>query len=409
MKTSDTRRMSPWVMVACGAAIVTLSMGARQAFGLFLLPMSGDIAIDRESFGLAIAIQSLLFGLVQPSVGAAADRHGAGRVIAVGALLYAGGLALAATVGSALGINASLGVLVGLALAGTTFVVVLGAIGRVVNADQRGRAFGIVTAGGSVGQFLVVPFTQEVIDLAGWRETLLVLAGLMLLIVALARGVTGRAPREALADGTDTGSWQALRQASRHSGFLLLNAGFFVCGFHITFLSTHLPAYLGDGGLDATIGAASLALIGLFNIFGSYYFGFCAGRYRKKHVLTWLYLARAGVITLFVALPLSATSALVFSAAIGFLWLGTVPLTSGLVGQIFGMRHLSLLFGVVFMSHQFGSFFGAWAAGWSYTLTGSYDQSWIASIVLALVAAALHWPIRDTPIVAAEARPVTTA
>ena len=391
-------RVSPWVMVTCGAAIVTLSMGARQAFGLFLLPMSGDIAIDRESFGLAIAIQSLLFGLVQPSVGAAADRHGAGRVIVAGALLYAGGLALAATVGSALGINASLGVLVGLALAGTTFVVVLGAIGRVVSEKQRGRAFGIVTAGGSVGQFLVVPFTQEIIGVAGWRETLLVLAGLMLIIIALARGVTGRAPRDELADGVDTGSWQALRRASSHSGFLLLNAGFFVCGFHITFLSTHLPAYLGDGGLDASIGANSLALIGLFNIFGSYYFGFCADRYRKKHVLTWLYLGRAGVISLFILMPLSSASALIFSAAIGFLWLGTVPLTSGLVGQIFGMRHLSLLFGVVFMSHQFGSFFGAWAAGWSYTLTGSYDQTWIASIVLALVAAALHWPIRDTPV-----------
>lgn len=379
--------VSPWLMIACGAAIVTLSMGARQAFGLFLLPMSGDITIDREAFGLAIAIQSLLFGLIQPSVGAAA-----------GALLYAAGLGLAATVGDALGINLTLGVLVGLALSGTTFVVVLGAIGRVVPAHQRGRAFGIVTAGGSVGQFLVVPFTQEIMDLIGWRETLFVLAGLMLVIVALARGVTGRAPRDEIVNPVDTGSWQALRRASRHSGFLLLNAGFFVCGFHITFLSTHLPAYLGDGGLDASIGAASLALIGLFNIFGSYYFGFCADRYRKKHVLAWLYLARAGVISVFLLLPLTAASALAFSGAIGFLWLGTVPLTSGLVGQIFGMRHLSLLFGVVFMSHQIGSFFGAWAAGWAYGVTGSYDEAWIASIALALVATALHWPIRDTPL-----------
>lgn len=385
-------------MVACGAAIVTLSMGARQAFGLFMLPMAQDIAINRETFGLAIAIQNLLFGLVQPSVGALADRYGAGRTIVIGAIVYAAGLALTATVGSSLGVTLTLGTLVGVALAGTTFVVVLGAVGRVVPENQRGKAFGIVTAGGSIGQFLVVPFTQEIINLSDWRTTMLVLAGLMMIMIALARGVTGRAEPQALAaDGSiGEGSWAALKRASQHSGFLLLNAGFFVCGFHIAFLSTHLPAYLADAGLSGSIGAASLALIGLFNIFGSFFFGYCSDHYSKKHVLSYLYFARAVVIVIFLLVPLSTTSALMFASAIGFLWLGTVPLTSGLVGQIFGVRHLSLLFGVVFMSHQFGSFFGAWAAGWSYRVTGSYDEAWMASIVLALLAAALHWPIRDT-------------
>ncbi|GAB3673244.1 MFS transporter [Salinisphaera aquimarina] len=395
------QRVSPWVMVACGATIVTLSMGARQAFGLFMLPMAHDIVVNRETFGLAIAIQNLLFGLVQPSVGAAADRYGAGRTIVIGALVYAAGLALTATIGTSMGVNLTLGLLVGVALAGTTFVVILGAVGRVVPAHQRGKAFGIVTAGGSIGQFLVVPFTQEIINVSDWRTTMLVLAGMMLIIVALARGVTGRADPHALNDDGSVGesSWAALKRASKHSGFLLLNAGFFVCGFHIAFLSTHLPAYLSDAGLSGSIGAGALALIGLFNIFGSFFFGYCSDRYSKKHVLSYLYFARAVVIVIFLLVPLSATSALVFASSIGFLWLGTVPLTSGLVGQIFGVRHLSLLFGVVFMSHQFGSFFGAWAAGWSYRVTGSYDEAWIASIALALLAAALHWPIRDAPVV----------
>ena len=392
------RRASPWLLVACGATIVTLSMGARQAFGLFMVPMAQDVGVDRAAFGLAIAIQNLLFGLVQPSVGALADRYGAGRTIAAGGLVYAAGLAATATAGSAAGVNVSLGVLVGLALAGTTFVVILGAVGRVVPAERRGRAFGIVTAGGSVGQCLVVPVVQTLIEGLGWRATLYVLAGLMLLVVVLARGVTGRA---AAPDAAAPGAGFGLRAAAGHSGFWLLNAGFFVCGFHIAFLSTHLPAYLSDRGVDAAIGAAALAVIGLFNVFGSYFFGYCGDRYRKKHVLAWLYVARAAVIALFLLAPLGATSALLFAAAIGFLWLGTVPLTSGLVGEIFGMRNLSLLFGVVFMSHQFGSFFGAWAAGWSYTVTGDYDQAWLASLALALIAAALHWPIRDTPLASA--------
>lgn len=398
MSRTTGSNVAPWVMVACGATIVTLSLGTRQAFGLFMVPMAGDITLDRAGFGLAIAVQNLLWGLVQPSVGALADRYGAGRTLAAGGGLYAAGLAAAALAGNALGVNLTLGALVGLALAGTTFVVVLGAVGRVVPPERRGRAFGIVTAGGSVGQFLVVPFVQAIIDGLGWRATFGVLAVLVLAIVGLALGVTGRAQRT-VADSGDAahGAMHALRHAGGHSGFWLLNAGFFVCGFHVAFVATHLPAYLEDSGLDANIGALALALIGLFNVFGSSYFGFCSDRYRKKHVLSLLYLSRAGVFALFLAVPLSPAAALVFAAAIGFLWLGTVPLTSGLVGQIFGFRHLSLLFGIVFMSHQFGSFFGAWAAGWSYTATGSYAIAWTASIALALAAAALHAPVRDKP------------
>jgi predicted MFS family arabinose efflux permease len=388
----------PWIVVVVAAGVVTLSMGVRQSFGLFLRPMALDIEVGREAFGLAIALQNLLFGLVQPFVGALADKHGAGRVAAGGALLYAAGLVAAAMSGSALGLQLSLGVLVGAALSATTFVVVLGAVGRVVRPENRGTAFGIVTAGGSLGQFLVVPAAQGMIDAFGWRMALVLLAGLVGLIVALAVGVSGR-PQDSGqgSSGSAVSLNAALREAAGHSGFWLLNAGFFVCGFHIAFIATHFPAFLTDRGLAPATGAWALALIGLFNIFGSYAFGRAADRYRKKYVLAGIYLARGVLMVGFLAVPTTNASALTFAAIMGFLWLGTVPLTSGLVGQIFGVRYLSTLFGIVFLSHQVGSFFGAWTAGLAFEATGSYDAIWAASVALALAATLLHWPIRDAP------------
>jgi predicted MFS family arabinose efflux permease len=393
--------LSPWVVVACGAAIVTLAMGARQSFGLFMRPIAFDLDIGREPFGLALALQNLLWGLAQPVVGGLADRYGAGWVTAVGAAIYAAGLALAAVVGNALGLQLTLGVLVGLALSGTTFVVVLGAVGRVVRPEQRGLAFGITTAAGSFGQFLVVPIAQAMIDGLGWRTALLATAGLVSLVGLLAIGIAGR-PGGDGAGAQNLTMREALAQAARHRGYWLLNGGFFVCGFHVAFIGVHLPAFLSDSGLQPAIGAWALALIGLFNIFGSYLFGWSADHYRKKHVLAGIYLARAVAIAAFLAVPITTVSALVFAAAIGFLWLGTVPLTSSLVGQIFGVRYLSMLFGTVFLSHQVGSFLGAWAAGWAYDALGSYDAVWITAILLGLAAAALHWPIEDAPL----ARPV---
>lgn len=387
----------PWIVIACAAFIVTLAMGVRQAFGLFLPPMSIELHIDRGTFGLAIAISNLVFGLAQPFVGALGDKYGAGGVVFFGALLYALGLIGSAWVGSALGLHLTLGFIVGVALSATTFVVVLGAVGRVVPPERRSLAFGIVTAGGSLGQFLVVPFAAKLLGDTGYHMALIVLAGLVALCAVLAIGVAGK-PAAPVEEGPRQSLTEALREAAGNRSYWLLNAGFFVCGFHIAFIATHFPAYLADKGLGLTTGATALALVGLFNIFGSYLFGMSGDIWRKQYVLSGLYAARGVVIALFLILPLTNASALVFAAVMGFLWLGTVPLTSGLVGQIFGVRYLSTLYGIVFLSHQVGSFFGAWAAGWLYDRTGSYDLAWTASIALALFAALVHLPIRDRPV-----------
>jgi predicted MFS family arabinose efflux permease len=386
-----------WIVVACAALIVTLTMGVRQSFGLFMPQMSVTLGIGRESFGLAIAIQNLLFGLAQPFVGAIADRFGAGRIVLGGAILYIIGLAGAAMAGGALGLHLSFGLLIGLALSASTFVVVLGAVGRVVSPERRTLAFGIVTAGGSLGQFLVVPAAQLLLGELGYRVALIALSGLIALVALLALGVAGRPTGPAEGEVRQS-LREALREAAAQPGYWLLNAGFFVCGFQLVFIGTHFPAYLNDRGLGLEIGASALALIGLFNIFGSYLFGLSGDHWRKKYVLSGIYAARAVVMLLFLALPLTAATALVFAAAMGFLWLGTVPLTSGLVSQIFGIRYLSMLYGIVFMSHQLGSFFGAWIAGYVYDRSGSYDAVWIASILLALLAALVHLPIRDAPV-----------
>lgn len=394
--TSSPR--NPWIVLICAATLVTIAMGIRQSFGLFLRPVELEIGVGREAFGLAIAVQNLILGLAQPLVGALADKHGAGRVAAAGGALYALGLALAAGISGALGLNLTLGVLVGFAMTGVTFVVAIGAAVRAVPPEKRGLAAGIVTAGGSVGQFLLVPVAQGLIGAFGWRGTLLIYAALAATMVLLAIGIAGR-PKLPEAGTTGSQSFgEALREAAGHSGFWLLNAGFFVCGFHVAFVGTHLPAFLVDKGLDPAVGARALALVGLFNILGSYVFGMSADRWRKKHVLAGIYLARAVAMALFLAFPITSLSATLFACALGFLWLGTVPLTSGLVGQIFGVRYVSTLFGIVFLSHQLGSFFGAWGAGYAYATTGSYDLAWQISIAIAVFAALLHWPIRDAPV-----------
>ncbi len=385
-----------WIVIACGAAIVTLAMGVRQAFGLFLPQMSAELGISRASFGLALALQNLLFGLVQPFVGAIADKHGGGRVLAFGALLYIAGLVGASLASNALGLHLSFGVAIGMALAATTFVVILGVVGRMVPPQQRSMAFGIVTAGGSLGQFLVVPAGQMLLSEMGYRLALIVFAGMIALCIPLARGLAG-APAPVETDEAPQPLGDVLRDASRHSGYWLLNLGFFVCGFHVAFIATHFPAYLDDKGLGLQIGASALALIGLFNIFGSYVFGVSGDRWRKKWLLSGIYGGRAVVITWFLLTPLSSMSALVFASAMGFLWLGTVPLTSGIVGQIFGIRYLSTLYGIVFLSHQVGSFFGAWAAGYAFDVTGNYDAAWAFSIGLAVLATLVHLPINDAP------------
>jgi MFS family permease len=393
-----TSMKRPWVVIACAAFIVTLAMGVRQSFGLFLPQMSVDIGISRSDFGLAMALQNLLFGLVQPFVGALADKHGAGRVVVAGALLYALGLIGAAFATDAIGLHISFGIFIGMAQSATTFVVVLGAVGRVVSAEKRSSAFGIVTAGGSLGQFLVVPLASMLLGDVGYQQTLWIMAGLVALCGLLAIGVAGRSDGGTTLALEEQSAREALREAAVHRGYWLLNAGFFVCGFHIAFIATHLPAYLDDKGLGIDIGAQVLALVGLFNILGSYVFGRAGDVLRQKYVLSALYTARSIVIALFLFLPLTHASALVFAGAMGFLWLGTVPLTSGIVGRIFGVRYLSMLYGIVFLSHQIGSFFGAWMAGLIFDWAGSYDIAWGFAIALGLFAGLVHLPIADAPV-----------
>lgn len=392
--------MSPqlWVIILCGATAMTLSLGIRASFGLFLGPMSVDLAMSREAFAIALAAQNLLWGIVAPFAGAIADKYGPIRVCMVGGVVYAAGLVLAAS-GASVGV-VQLGLAaVGIALGIAGFSVVLGAVGRAAPPEHRSLALGIASAGGSFGQFAIVPVSQAFVTSYGWSTALMLLAAISFMLVPLAYGLGERK----LVPGMNQTLGDAVREASGHSGFWFLTAGFFVCGFQVTFVAVHLPAFIADKGLPAWLGAASLSLIGLFNIAGTLIAGWLGGHYRKKYVLSLLYLLRSLAFVLFLVAPVSETSVLVFGAALGFLWLGTVPLTSGLVAQIFGPAYMSMLYGGVFLSHQLGSFLGAWLGGRVYDATGSYDAIWWASVALGIAAAILHAPIADKPLVRAPA------
>ena len=384
------------IAIFCGALTVVISMGVRQSFGLFLQPVSHDLEIGRRVFSFAIALQNLIFGL--PLLALVADRFGARWVVLAGGFLYGAGFLLLPAAETPLDLYLVLGLLKGLALSSITYVVVLGAVARVVPQERRGSAFGIVTAAGSCGTFALVPGIHWLISNFGWQVSFTLLSIPACMIIMASLGF----PRHLSATTAESGRSeltfsQTLRRALRHSGYWLLTGGFFVCGFHVSFIATHLPAFLTDSGLSPATSAASLALIGLFNIVGSYLFGFLGDRYRKKYLLSILYFSRALVISLFILFPLSDDSALIFSGAIGLLWLATVPLTSGTVAQIFGARYLSTLYGIVFFSHQLGSFAGIWLGGIIHDSTGSYVGIWIAAIALGLLAALLHLPIADKP------------
>jgi predicted MFS family arabinose efflux permease len=382
--------------IACGAFIVLLSFGIRSGFGLFLQPISLDLGWGREVFALALAIQNLLWGLSQPFVGALADKWGTARTVVGGGLLYALGVYLMSTTTSPAELYFSAGVLIGLGLSGTGFGVVLAAVARSVPPERRSVALGITTAVGSLGQFLLPPIGQALLSAYGWQSALALLAFGSIAMVLAAGGLRGRVQTSGHGHQTIR---QALVEAGAHSGYLYLTAGFFVCGWHVAFIAVHLPAYLADGGLSTEVAAWCLALVGLFNVIGSYAAGVLGGRLSKKYCLSFLYAARAVLILAFIMLPLSPASALVFSAIMGLLWLSTVPLTSGLVAQIFGPRYMATLFGIVFLSHQVGSFLGVWLGGYLYDVYGSYDLIWWLSVALGLLAALLHWPIdeREVP------------
>ena len=383
------------VVVAVAALALCLIMGARQTFGLFLQPITSDLGWGRETFALSMAVQNLLWGLAQPFVGAVADRYGSGRVLALGTLGYAAGLYLMSVSTTVTTFHLSAGVLIGVALSATTFAVVLGAVGRAVPPQRQSMALGLASAGGSFGQFAMIPTGQAFISAYGWSTALVILAALSLLVVPLAALLTGRAEGGAGLAGGGQSLRQALAEARRHSGFLYLTTGFFVCGFQVVFIGVHFPAYLTDNEITPQRAALALGLIGFFNIIGSLGCGALGARYSKKDVLTILYLARGVATLLFLVVPISDLSVLLYASVIGLLWLGTVPLTSGLVAQVFGPRYLTTLFGIVFFSHQLGAFLGVWLGGYLFDATGSYDIVWWLVVALSLAAALLHWPIDE--------------
>jgi predicted MFS family arabinose efflux permease len=394
---SDSAKRIFWTVVISAALVASLGMGIRQNFGLFLPSMTADLGLGREAFAFAMALQNILWGIFTPITGALADKYGSGKMIALGGIVYAGGLYIMSGATDVTDLNIGAGLFIGFGQAAAGFAVLLAAVARRVPAEKRSLALGIATAGGSFGQFYMAPVSLGLIEAIGWSTALLYIAGLAMVMVALAKALTGSSADTREGDSART-MGQAMREAAGHKGYLYLSAGFFVCGFQISFIAVHFPAYLLDAGFTAVTGATAIALIGFFNIIGTYACGALGGRYSKKYLLSALYFLRAILVAVFLMMPVTELTVLVFASAMGVLWLGTVPLTSGLVAQIFGVRYMSTLFGVVFFSHQVGSFIGVWWGGWSYDATGSYDQVWIASIVLGLLAALLHLPISERPL-----------
>ena len=394
---------TPALVLICGAMILVLSLGIRQSYSLFAQPMSVDLAWGRGNFTFAMALSNLIWGLAQPFFGAWADRKGAGRVVAVSGLLFAGGLALMPLATTPLMLDLSAGLLVGLGLSGVTFAVILGAVGRAFPPERRSLALGIASSGGAFGQFLMLPFGEILISAVGWQSALLVLAGTVLASVPLAAAMVER-QRPLHADATPPSLRETLRRACAHTGFRYMTAGFFVCGFQVAFILGQLPAYLLDVKMAPIVGVSALALTGLFNIAGPIVSGYLGGRLSKKYLLSGIYILRALIVTMFLGLPVSPLTACVFAAGAGFLWLSTVPLTCGLIAQIFGVRFVSALFGIVFLSYQLGNIAGMWLAGHSLEPGGSYDLVWFGGIASGVIAAMLNVLIDERPLQGAEVR-----
>jgi len=391
---SDWR--TPTVVLICGGLILTLGMGIRHGFGLFLQPMTADLHWGRETFALALAVQNLVWGATQPFAGMLADKHGSGRVVLGGVLLYVLGLALMAHPGAPWTFVLSAGVLIGIGLSGITFSVISGVLGRAYPPEKRSMALGISAAAGSFGQFAMLPLTQTLLSHVGWYGALLALAAVGLLMAPLAAAMVERHARQEHTFAQS--AREAMREAMGHRGYVLLTLGFFVCGFQVVFVGVHLPSYLLDKGLPPRVGVTALALIGLFNIVGTYTTGWLGARMPKRYILSFIYFARAVVIALFIWLPLSALSVYAFAVALGLLWLSTVPPTNSIVGQVFGVRYMAMLTGVTFFSHQIGSFLGAWLGGFLFDRLGNYDLVWYLSIALGVVAGLINLPIDEREI-----------
>jgi len=397
--TTRSGNTVPWLIIICGCLIAALTFGPRSAMGFFQLPMLAEKGWDRTTFGLAMAIQNLCWGLGQPIFGAIADRFGTWRVLTLGAVLYALGLYLMASADSPGMLHLSGGVLVGLGVAAGSFSIVLAAFARNTNPNNRSMVFGIGTAAGSAGMFIFAPISQGLIDAYGWSDTLVYMSIAMLVIPVLAIPLIGNSSsgKVSQAEIQQTLS-QALSEAFGHRSYMLLVSGFFVCGFQVAFITAHFPAYIRDIGIDARYAVIALALIGFFNIIGSLASGIIGQKYSKPRFLAWIYLARSALVAAFLLLPQTPTSVVIFAIVMGLLWLSTVPPTNGLVAIMFGTRHLGMLGGIVFFSHQIGSFLGVWLGGYLYDHFGSYDAVWWLGVALGLFAAAVHWPIKERPV-----------
>jgi MFS family permease len=390
----------PWLMIICGCLIAALTFGPRSAMGFFQLPMLAEKGWDRTTFGLAMALQNLFWGLGLPFFGAIADKYGTWRVLSIAGLLYAAGLLLMANAASPLALHIGGGVLVGLGVAAGGFGIVLAAFARNVPAERRSFVFGIGTAAGSAGMFLFAPISQGLIDAFGWSDTLVYMGIAMLVIPILAIPLVGNASTGKTSQTAVRQSIaEALREALGHRSYVLLVSGFFVCGFQVAFITAHFPAYIRDIGIDARYAVIALALIGFFNIIGSLASGVIGQKYSKPIFLALIYLGRSILVTAFLLLPQTPTTVIVFAVLMGLLWLSTVPPTNALVAIMFGTGHLGMLGGIVFLSHQIGSFLGVWLGGYLYDLWGSYDPVWWLGVLLGLFAAVVHWPIREKPVV----------
>jgi len=381
------------VLIIAGCIIAAIGNGIRTSFGLFTLPMTSDLGLTREGWGMAMAIQNLAWGVAQPFAGAFADRVGTGRTVAVGAAIYAIGVLAMAFSPTASLLMVTAGIITGVGIAICSFSVVMAAFGRSVPADKRSLIFGVATAASSFGQFAFAPISQGFINAFGWQSALVYLAMALLLIIPLSYALRGRT--ENSTGQADLPFMQALSRAWGHGSYKLLVIGFFVCGFHLAFINVHMPAYLVQCGLSPETGSWTIAIIGLFNIAGSLLSGYLGGRLPKQMLLAIIYFARAVAIGLFMLFPVSELTAYAFAAAMGLLWLSTVPLTAGLVSLFFGARYMGMLYGVAFFSHQLGSFMGVWLGGAVFDLTGHYDLVWYLGILLGLGSAAIHLPIHE--------------
>lgn len=397
MASPQNNWRTPFVILVCGTAILLISLGVRMTYSLWLVPASNDLGWPRETLSFAFALQTLVWGIGTPFAGNLADKYGARLVVMGSAVLYTAGLLLmsiSTTPGMA---HLSIGVLTGFAMSGTMFPIILSAISRVVPDEKRSLYLGIASAGGSSGQVIMLPAGHFFIESEGWITTLVIMAGFTAIMVPLAISLIGRtieAPSAVPAQKPR----EALREALRHRGYLLLSGGYFVCGVQTMFIGTHFPAMLEGLKVDPGIAAIALSLIGLFNIIGTFAWGAMGGKMRKKYLLCWLYSLRSVIMIAFILLPVTSTTVIAFSCLMGLLWLGTVPLTGAIVAQVFGLRHMGMLFGFSFVAHQIGSFIGIWAAGAFYDMYGNYNIVWWAAIVTGLIAALMCYPINDAPL-----------